>query len=517
MSGTNQVLGQAKRLTLPERATTRSGIDFDPSSDTWRFRDGVVNVFLDFRQMNNTSEEFLLGLKAALMWNLQRYTSSYTEGIYRVMKSLVEFIFQSTGQSVSRIGFDNLVGYRSAERVNEHNLSQIAGFLKRWCALGYSGVDQSAVKYLSEVRFKAREKGVPVRTMDPRTGPLTVMETEAVLSALADAFSKKNIDIQEYLLCWLFIAFGMRPVQLATMKVCDLTLLRGKDGDETYLLSIPRAKQPGMRRHRDEIRRRALLPEVGRLMEIHIKNVKSELIGRLSGLDLAPMFPARGKQRSSDGFEFHQTSATISAFFKQVLDSLGVLSERTGDEINVTPTRFRRTIGTRAAEEGHGMLVIAELLDHSDTQNAGIYVQATPAIIERIDRAIAVQMAPLAQAFAGRLIRDESEATRGADPSSRIIDLRIDQSGHAMGSCGQNSYCGFSAPIACYTCACFEPWLDGPHEVVLQFLLDKREKLRANFDQRIAAVNDRAILAVAEVVRLCEEHNEKKLESEIAN
>jgi hypothetical protein len=122
-------------------------------------------------------------------------------------------------------------------------------------------------------------------------------------------------------------------------------------------------------------------------------------------------------------------------------------------------------------------------------------------------------MAPLAQAFAGKLIRDESEATRGSDPLSRITDLRIDQTGHAMGSCGQNSYCGFSAPVACYTCACFEPWVDGPHEAVLQFLLDKREKLLTITDQRIASVNDRTVLAVAEVVRLCDEYQNKKLES----
>lgn len=39
-----------------------------------------------------------------------------------------------------------------------------------------------------------------------------------------------------------------------------------------------------------------------------------------------------------------------------------------------------------------------------------------------------MQPAPLAQAFKGMLIRNESEATRGSDPSSRIIDARIDRS-----------------------------------------------------------------------------------------
>lgn len=66
---------------------------------------------------------------------------------------------------------------------------------------------------------------------------------------------------------------------------------------------------------------------------------------------------------------------------KATLEKLAVTSERTGERIHITSRRFRRTVGTRAAEEGHGELVIAELLDHSDTQSVGVYVQATPAIV----------------------------------------------------------------------------------------------------------------------------------------
>ena len=126
-------------------------------------------------------------------------------------------------------------------------------------------------------------------------------------------------------------------------------------------------------------------------------------------------------------------------------------SERTGESLNVAPIRFRRTFGTRAAQEGYGELVIAELLDHTDTQHVGVYVGSVPEIAERIDRAVAMSLAPLAQAFAGILISDESEATRAGDPASRILDYRTDQT-KPMGSCGQHSVCSFNAPIACYTC-----------------------------------------------------------------
>jgi hypothetical protein len=148
-------------------------------------------------------------------------------------------------------------------------------------------------------------------------------------------------------------------------------------------------------------------------------------------------------------------------------------------------------------------LVIAELLDHSDTQHVGVYVGSVPEIAERIDRAVAMTLAPLAQAFSGVLIADESEATRAGDSTSRIVDYRTDQS-KPIGSCGQHSFCDFNAPIACYTCANFEPWIDGPHEALLARLISERDRLASTTDKRIAAINDRTILAVAQVIQLCE-------------
>ncbi|KAG1535802.1 hypothetical protein G6F50_015215 [Rhizopus delemar] len=109
-----------------------------------------------------------------------------------------------------------------------------------------------------------------------------------------------------------------------------------------------------------------------------------------------------------------------------------------------------------------------------------------------------MEMAPLAQAFAGTLVEGLGENT-----SKRVIDLRIDRSGSPMGDCGTHGFCGFNAPIACYTCTSFEAWMDGPHEAVLQHLLDQREKQRRHSDKRSASINDRTIFAVAAVIEGC--------------
>ena len=236
----------------------------------------------------------------------------------------------------------------------------------------------------------------------------------------------------------------------------------------------------------------------------HATDTKAVFEGVLGNPADAPLFPAKERRyQEPKGFEFHRTGASISDALTKIVESLGVISVRTGEAINITPYRFRRTTGTRAAVEGHGELIIAELLDHTDTQNVGVYVQAVPEIVERIDRAMAFHLAPLAQAFAGTIVSSEADAIRGGDPSSRVCDPRFDPSMKPMGSCGSHGFCGAMAPVACYNCRSFQPWLDGPHEAVLDYLIAEREHLLAGADIRIASINDRTILAVAEVVARC--------------
>lgn len=184
---------------------------------------------------------------------------------------------------------------------------------------------------------------------------------------------------------------------------------------------------------------------------------------------------------------------------KRSFDKINVISERTGKKINISSNRFRYTLGTNLAREGQGEYVIAEALDHSDIQNTGVYVKNIPDFVEKIDKAVAFQLAPLAQAFQGVLVGSESEAKRGNDKRSRISNGKQN-----VGTCGSYGFCGALAPIACYTCSHFQPWLDGPHEAVLDELIQKRDQVKDHTgDMKIASVNDRLILAVSEVVRRC--------------
>ncbi|RPN64963.1 integrase [Pseudomonas aeruginosa] len=407
---------------------------------------------------------------------------------------------------LAEINSHDLISYRSMLSDNTlWYLGNMSGFLQRWCALGYPGVTADAVSLLKQIRTRGNRKGEAVLTHDPFRGPFTDIEWGALQSALDRAHVDGEVDREVYLLTYLFMALGQRSVQYASLKLCDVGVACAQDGTVIYTLRVPRAKQRNQL-SRAEFKDRVLVSHVGEILVRHRDDVYRRFQRRLSDPSRAPLFPARRQSGSCpDGFEYHRTGPSLGLMLRAGLCKLSAMSERTGRPLHVTAVRFRRTVATRAAMEGHGELIIAELLDHTDTQNVGVYIEARPEILERIDRALALQLAPMAQAFAGMIILDESHARRAGDPSSRVCDPRFDPSMKPMGNCGKHGFCGFFAPIACYTCVNFQPWADGPHEDVLAFLLGERDRLASQTDMRIASVNDRTILAVAEVVRRCEE------------
>ena len=233
-----------------------------------------------------------------------------------------------------------------------------------------------------------------------------------------------------------------------------------------------------------------------------------ELRGQGFGDD-SPFFPeswvsalTRRKARKLDDLFFgHCTPSGLSQRFNNCLRDIAPPTPRLDfAPIPVTPQRFRYTFGTRLAEEGVSKIVIANRLGHADLQNVDVYVSASPKITENIDRAMGRSLAPLARAFKGQLVEDETKTTHKGALGSRIIDFRVSTA--PVGSCsGKGQGCSFNKPVACYPCFRFEPWLDAPHEEVLARL--KAEKKKWTSDERIAAINDESIRAAEEVVALC--------------
>lgn len=495
---------------------SKNNSPFDPNSRKWSLsRDVLINLsWIDDFIQPSLHPAFL----GTLTYYARKYSAGHTNNIADRFREFSRFTHANRGCFDNIMSID-IINYRaSLDRNNEWYLGVIRGFIKSWVRLGYPGIESEVISLFDGWRLKGNPKGVAIQTLCPEKGALSDLEFEALHQTLVDSFQSGQTDLNDFALLELFLATGRRPAQVGDLKAKDFIKKKSQDGLTAFIVNIPRRKQKNSH-WRGEFKPFALITEIGVVIDELIeknKKIINSLVKNLSpqAIDELPIFPNwRAIEIESENTSLenihsflssensHITTNAISRKVVNLISELDVQSERTSNgKLHVFPMRLRRTLATRAAREGFGELVIAELLDHSDTQNARVYTENVPEHVDAINKAMAHQLAPLAQAFAGVLVDAEKDAVRGNDLSSRV---RSEQGN--VGTCGHHGFCGALAPIACYTCRNFQPWLDGPHEEVLDKLLADREKILAiTNDKTMAAVNDRTIFAVTQVIQQCE-------------
>lgn len=491
-------------LVPPAVGRTSAGVAFDTGGSVWAIRDGVRRLRFDFGLLPECAPRLSALVKSYVLWRIENTSPLGALTAFRELKQGLTALHEVMGQPLpGQLNRGQVLSLNALLQGKADRLAHCLSALRKMEELGFQPVDEQARLVLNELTLPNRPKNIPVLTLDAKDGPFSPLELEGLCAALNRAYAERCIPQDLFTLAWLYLATGARPVQLAALKVKDLQVTVEGDGFVRYILSVPRAKQKNSGGNpRASFKQRELIEQVGALVSAQAEAARARFEGQLSDTSEAPLFPGAETVDMAPGFEGHTAVDSMNRRFNALWKRLEVLSERTRQAMTISAVRFRRTLGTRAAQEGQSIHTIAELLDHSSLDSAKAYVANVPDIAQRLDRELAEHLAPLAQAFAGKLISDEADASRGTDPTSRILDLRVDQKA-PVGSCGQHSFCGFAAPVACYTCSSFEPWVDGPHDKVLERLLARRERLLKTVDARIAAINDRTILAVTQVVQLC--------------
>jgi len=497
-------------LSLPETYQTRTGYTFCPLEDMWEIADVSHRRYFNFKSLEPyCTDELIYSFKKALLWFLREKSASHSHNMFNQFKRMA---VETAGQSkLSHISGNHIISYTgNLPKQIKWYMGALSGFLKKWHQLGYPGIDPDAYAVLGELRIKGNQKGAAVLTQDPVKGPFDEIELHAIHRAFNTAYAEGKISNREFSLIWLFMAIGARPVQVAALKVKDVIGLREVNGKNEYIINIPRAKQR-QALLRKSFKSRLLLPAIGEVLDAWIAQIKhihaTEIRDEVSSDEL-PLFPVWNGD-NAPGFEHHPEGTALNKEIQTVFSTLYVQSHRTGEQMYIKPQRFRYTLGTRAAMEKNSVLVIAEILDQSDTQNAYVYVKCVPEIIHELDKALAMEMAPFAAAFAGKIVVNDKDAKRSDDPSSLIRYPKRKPGTDGIGRCGGCGDCNGMVPVACYVCRNFQAWLDAPHEEVLNDLLAERQKiLEETGDERIAFANDNVIFAISQVVQQCSDMRE---------
>jgi len=492
---------------------SKDGYSFELTANKWVLNKDVIIRFQS--EILTLESETLKGFRKSLARYAEESSASHTVNMYMRFQRMVR---DTECKNVDEHVVRNWRAILDSE--HEWYLGSLRGFLISWHDYGYSGVNSQVVRVLEGMRLSGNSKGVAIANRCPYSGAFTQNEQVAVANELIRLFSEEQISLDCYSYIVTLQATARRSVQLRQLKTKDLIKENCfKTGAINFYLNIPRSKQQGVG-FRGIFKKLAISEELYltliNLVEYQKDKLNNIYKGNLSEkqtslvpifLDLTQAEKMLGVNKVKGDLDellnsdvLHLSTTQLSSRFMRRVSILNLAtSERTGDIIQLSARRFRRTRGTNLGRKGVSAFIIAEALDQSDTQNVIVYTENTADTVTYIDKAIGKQLAPFAKAFKGEIILDVADGERGDDPSARIPN----KDNEVVGACGTNDFC-IKGYEACYLCEKFRPLLDAPHEKFLNSLyVEKDARLKATKSEQYASTKDTLILAVEWVVQAC--------------
>jgi hypothetical protein len=358
-------------------------------------------------------------------------------------------------------------GMTTADKGND--FSRLRTFYEWSVAHGIGGFDPSFLRRLQAITAVGNAKGHHVRFRDAVRGPFSPDELLMIRRAIVDG---KGTDADR---AGVMLHLELGHNALATIRLKNKDLLRFETSAGIfYQLDVPRVKKRTAQR---ETKRRPISKYLGDLLTSLRKGGPDD-----------PLFHWFSSTRA-------ETSARSA--MKRFSREAGLVSPRTGKRLLMSPRRFRFTIATHMAEEGASLFHIAEVLDHSDTQNVRVYVETASSITEPVAKATDSALEPLVKRFQGKIVESVGDSQGRLIPASAPhleIDF-LDVGG--IGLCGldvrADGLCRLLPPISCYLCPSFAALRDGPHERMLRSI--------EGFLENGGQTNDKRILMQLEDVR----------------
>lgn len=523
---------------LPQQAFTLNGQTYDPREDHWVLINGIDRRYLHFDLFRECfSEELFNSIKQYFIWQVKNYTVALAQMYYLGLKDFVLTIYPG-GKNVTNISVSEVISYCAKEKSDTYkrNVKYICCNLYK---LGLPGIVNKDYVAINQIYIKPPRQGVAVNTCDPKKGPFTESEFQLLCDAIHDSYLSDVIDNNSYLLCLLLANLGQRPRQMAWLKACDLITEFGEGGSIRYFINMPMDKQ-GHVEPRTEFRKLQLHSEFAELLQERINNIKQEYLNlgleENFDLDQLPLLP-KWENNTCENLKYHIKSSQLwYKVSKGLPKSIGKILDRCGEEISLTPRRFRFTRGTNLMLNGATQDSIAYNMCHSSRQSAKPYIEFGAKHAEIIDKVIAPFHEPVINAFKGKVF----ERTNIVGTQQTYIPVgaakRFDEAGFCVKPSGCAVYLPDSTepeaflarvPFACYRCLSFNAWNDIEiHQEHLEILIQERDMALKAFNKNgpakqpgMAMALDPTIVAVESVIAKIEvgDISEFDLETEMVD
>ncbi len=484
-----------------------AGRPVDCTTDIWRLNTPGRPIVLDWRKLDSLPAPVSEAARMYARYRIPQWAPETVGGLYYMYRSLAKCAFFETE-------FAGVLTMRAFEELREvreesRTLNTYRGWY-RWAAiLGLPGFDPDVSKLLEALTISDDR---PARKKDPKLGPLTDGERADLLNKTLSA-SEQELPLIERVAIFLSMGLGPNAGPLSLLQVQDYS--EPSSGGTTYhLLKVPRHKKR-FPKERADFRLRQIdstwAPYLKRLIDqnhARADELYKNATGRPKPDNIAVPIFMRARIRtdlrpSMTQYALHMTPIEFTNLLKAASERLDAKS-RDGEELHINTRRMRSTFATNLIADGKPKHVVADALDHSSTTSLVHYEFEDYRLVASLDASVGDTIQMVADTFLGTITEKSSEAARNRRPASRIpfFDRERDQP-EDLGNCGSGDQgsCRLAAPLACYGCREFEPWIEAPHEHLLAQLKAERERRRmAKLHPRIVALQDRTIQALTEVV-----------------
>lgn len=491
---TNKIIYKEKECEY-EMIAANSGYVFSLLEPSWVLDKNIkLNVWLILEKLHISHQEYFL--KTLSGFAMTR-SASYTKKMYW---AFYDFVKNSENGLITDLGIKRFHAKTIISNIDY--IDSIRVFFRKWVDCDYPGVTEQQVNFLYKGKIKRRRIGEMVNTMDLEKGPLIDNDIVNFNEGAMELYRRSEITLADLTMTLITSYTGRRPIQTSHLKLKDILSIFSDDGSE-MALNYPRAKHGGA--FRSEFTKLKIIEDLNDLVVIlteeNINLVENVLRRTLTNKEMSevPLFiDVNALNEVKKGRNFYSILLTdflhikaelITRKIKKIAKKLDSLQH--AEVINAR--RFRYALGTRAAREGYGAYVIAELLDHRSIRAVGCYVKNIPEHADNIDEVMTKSLSNYAQAFKGELVISDTGSMK----------IR-NKNGVSSGNCSNCKDCNAPIPIACYTCPCFQPWVDAPHIEVYNYLIKERERvLEITGDIKVATALDRTIGAVYEIINKC--------------
>ncbi len=476
---------------LPLRVRSLDGQLIETWSNLWRMRvcsDGGNLITINWERLRTTNEACAFSARAAhlarlyLADRLRRRKSSTINNDFATFMYFENWLCKNAG--VGRFNWTDLTEAlarsflthgleHTAEKGNR--FSRLRTFYDWGVARQHSDFNGETLRILKAITAVGNAKGHHVRFRHPVKGPFSPDELVLIRNAIDTGIGSER----DRVILMLHLELGHNPNATARLKNKDLIRYETKTAT-CYQLNVPRVKKRTAHR---ETKQRPISNKLGTLLERLQTGAPED--------PLIHWLPPRSPE------------SAVNAALRRFAGAAGLVSLRTTQPLVMNARRFRFSIATHMAEEGASVFHIAEILDHTDTQNVRVYVETVSSIADHVARATDAALTPLVRRFQGKIV-DSPDLPAFQDMPNQMIPaiashlgvVHLDVGG--VGMCGRDvekdGLCRLLPPVSCYLCPSFAALRSGPH----QQMLDSVE----HFIRRTEATSDRRILAQLDEVRI---------------